>query len=104
MLDHRLIGYPDMDKAAMIESVLLQSDVDQIWLSESVDAVSDTATLTLGSFWTRHHGRWSPYERGVYIGVARDGQLSLVEMYPDDRMDDALVRYSELSNPNNIER
>jgi hypothetical protein len=93
-----------MEKAAMIESVLLQDDVDQIWLSEMVDAVSDTATLPLRSFWTRHHGRWSPYERGVYIGVARDGQLSLVEMYADDRMDDALLRHRELSNPNNTER
>jgi hypothetical protein len=103
MLDHRLIGYPELDKAAMIEAVLLQNDVHQIWLSETVDAASETASLTLGSFWTRHYGRWSPYERGVYITVARDGQVSLIEVYPDDQLDDALDRYSELSDPNNTE-
>jgi len=95
-LDHRPIGYPDLDKAGLVDVVRAQSGLTQVWLNQKLHVASSTASVSTGSSWTLSFGHWSPFERGVYLGVLDDGQLVRNEVLPEDQLDAALARFVAL--------
>jgi hypothetical protein len=96
-IDHRPISYPAMNKTGMVEAVVAQADIVQIWLFQELHDATSTTWIVTGSFWTINVGRWAQYEHGVYLNVADNGQLARVEVFPDDQLDKALARFAALT-------
>ena len=96
-IDHRPIGFPDADKAEMLEMQVAQADAPPVWLTQSVDTWSSVGGVSTGGYWMLNFGRWTPYEYGIHLAVVKDGQLVNAEIFPEGQLDAALDRFAELT-------
>ena len=96
-LDFRQLGYPDLDRAGFLEALDAQSDIIRVWLTQAIHAAGRDVHVGAGSLWTLHYGQWTPLTQGIFVNVSKGGQWARLEIYPDEQLDVALRRFSELT-------
>ncbi|MDX2381023.1 MAG: hypothetical protein QNM02_14820 [Acidimicrobiia bacterium] len=97
-VDHRPIGYPDLDKAGLQHTLAAHTGLENVWLTEKPHAGSSTARLVTGGFWMVNFGQWSQFEYGIYLSVMAGSRIARLEIFPEDQLDAALARLDELTS------
>ncbi len=47
--------------------------------------------------WTRNFGQWQEFEIGVFVNTVAEGRCDRTELFPVERLDDAVQRFWALT-------
>lgn len=100
LVEHRSIGFPDMGRAELIAASGAVADEDHArYLTRAVHVMDETGAVVSGGFWRNHHGEWTEYFVSAAIILVEHGRVTLNELFSEDQLDAAIVRFAELTEP-----
>ncbi len=86
MIDHRPLGWPEIDRYAIVSLVREQPDVEHgVLLAERIVAVNDGGLVNRGSQWQfGADTQLTMLIWAYYVVIVRDGRIGPFEGFPDD--------------------
>ncbi len=100
-VDHRRLGWPTGDKASMIEIIQASAHTRGASVNPEVLAINDGGRLISLVTWTTSESGELVFAATPAISVmqVRDGQISAIELFAEDELAAARVRFDELTEP-----
>lgn len=99
MIDHRPLGFPTLDREAIISLVSEQPATEHgVLLAERVVALNDSGLVNRGGQWQfGADDQMTMLIPAYYVVVVRDGRIDRMEAFPDDDPAPAVARLEELT-------
>lgn len=63
----------------------------------SLHLATNRGSVAMSGAWTRNFGQWQEFEIGVFVNTVAEGRCDRTELFPVERLDDAVQRFWALT-------